>query len=297
VAQGIDQEYQRVLNRFTFIECPFDHHWFLKSWPKLDDFPKIYENYQTKNSQGAYSPHPWVRKIKEQFFDKHRLSPFLEFKSLEAQLRFLEVGSGKAHGARVLRQLFPHAQIYALDIEFSLHTKDELKKLNINIIECSWENFDTDLIFDGIMAVHFIEHIHHPQDFLKWAKKHLCKNGLLYLETPNRNCLCYRIFGKNWGMFHYPRHLHLFTDIGLRNLVQKQNLQPFSFGHHSSAAAWIMSMRNVLGKNALTKGPWYKDFFHYSHPLTLILATAIDLFLLTLKQPTSAQYIWCKKTE
>lgn len=289
---GYDQDYHSVSNQFTFMKCAHDGHWFLKDWPTLSDFPLLYQEYQTHNQASPYHAPSFIRQIKNHFFDRLRLRP-LQGKNQQA--RFLEVGAGEGHTSKLLRQMYPQAYICALDLNFSAQTKKELTALNISWLESSWENYASPLFFDGIIASHFIEHIHYPQRFLTWAYAHLQKEGLLYLETPDQNALCARLFGRYWGMLHFPRHLHLFDQKNLQQLVHQSNFQLRRSGHHTSAAAWLMSLRNLQKKDAIKQGPGWRDWFHYSNFFLLSFFTMLDFLLLSFGLATSSQYLWAQK--
>jgi len=56
--------------------------------------------------------------------------------------------------------------------------------------------------FDVITLFDVIEHLSHPDRYLKKAHQLLRRGGLLYLETPNVQALPRYLLGKRWTIFH-----------------------------------------------------------------------------------------------
>jgi 2-polyprenyl-3-methyl-5-hydroxy-6-metoxy-1,4-benzoquinol methylase len=65
---------------------------------------------------------------------------------------------------------------------------EKLKKQNYNVSCQNAESFKFDRKFEVIFAGELIEHLSNPGLFLERCKKHLEKNGLLILTTPNTFC-------------------------------------------------------------------------------------------------------------
>ena len=103
--------------------------------------------------------------------------------------------------------------------------------------------------------------------------------------------LLQRVFGNNWGMTHFPRHIHLFAKQHLATLARDAGLTIVHHGNTTSAPAWNMSIRNSLKIDALTKRRSIFEMFNYSNPVTLGAFTIIDILLLALRVPTSTQQL------
>src|SRR5262249_39698660 len=85
--------------------------------------------------------------------------------------------------------------------------------------------------------------------------------GVLYVETPDPDAPMCRIFGNHWGMLHFPRHFNLFTKAKLAALAERHDLTVVHHGNTTAAPAWNMSLRNVLGWDALAGGERALDIF------------------------------------
>ncbi len=82
--------------------------------------------------------------------------------------------------------------------------------------------------FDYITSSHVIEHVHHPKDFLNHIYALLKPSGKLWIETPNIQSYGHEIFKDSWRGLEAPRHLVLFSNAALSNLLSQvgfQNLQ------------------------------------------------------------------------
>lgn len=75
--------------------------------------------------------------------------------------------------------------------------------------------------FDYITCSHVIEHVHQPKPFLEHIYALLKPNGKLWLETPNIQSYGHEIFKGDWRGLEPPRHLVLFSNNALRELLSQ----------------------------------------------------------------------------
>ena len=75
--------------------------------------------------------------------------------------------------------------------------------------------------FDVITMSHVIEHVHDPVHFVKQAYECLKPSGILYIDTPNIEGMGAKRYGENWRGIESPRHLVLFSGLGLRTVLKK----------------------------------------------------------------------------
>jgi SAM-dependent methyltransferase len=95
------------------------------------------------------------------------------------------------------------------------------------------ELMDTDFAdgsFDLIRMGHVIEHVLDPMATLHRAYRLLKPGGMLMGETPNTDCLDWRIFKKYWGPLHIPRHIFIFDDRNLRQALHRANFVDIEMG-------------------------------------------------------------------
>lgn len=286
---GHDVEFLTCGNRFVFLACSGCGHLFLSPRPRMQDMGVIYANYLTNNRESAYYPSPLVARIKNGF-DARRMRPVLS--RLRRGSNVLDIGAGEGRLLRLLQRVSKvPLGLYANEIAFDPSTRRTFRQHEISLLEGPIEECDTQLRFDAITGIHVIEHVWDPRAVFAWIAEHLNPGGVLYFETPDVGAFCRRIFGNNWGMTHFPRHIHLFAKQHLATLARDAGLTIVHHGNTTSAPAWNMSIRNSLKIDALTKRRSIFEMFNYSNPVTLGAFTIIDILLLALRVPTSTQQL------
>jgi SAM-dependent methyltransferase len=93
------------------------------------------------------------------------------------------------------------------------------RRRGIDIRE-SLEDF-ADETFDAITLSHVIEHVHDPMETLRTCRALLAPGGMIYVDTPNLNAVGHGIYGRYWRGLEAPRHLVLFTRLGLRRALER----------------------------------------------------------------------------
>lgn len=91
-----------------------------------------------------------------------------------------------------------------------------------NVVEVFQQDADAFAIgktFDVVAAFHVLEHLRHPEAFLRKCRDLLTPEGVLFLEVPNFDALARRIWRGRWGMF-YDYHLCHFGQHTLVSLLE-----------------------------------------------------------------------------
>lgn len=83
----------------------------------------------------------------------------------------------------------------------------------------SWS--DSESTFDFISLNHVIEHVHHPASELSIALRLLKPGGRIFIETPNLTSLSHQLHGRFWRGLEPPRHLAIFTESSLTQLLER----------------------------------------------------------------------------
>ncbi len=287
--RGRDVEFLTCDNEFAFLACRDCGHLYLSPRPKSQDLSVIYRNYLTENEASAYYPSSFVARVKDRF-DAARLRCVLA--RMRHGSRVLDIGAGAGRLLGLLRRASgQQLELYANDLWFDAKVRADFDAQAVTMLEGPIESVATDVRFDAITAVHVIEHVSDPRGMLRWIAAHLTDEGVAYLETPDTAAPARRIFGHHWGMTHFPRHFNLFSRQHLAQLAREAGLEVVRHGATTTAPAWNMSMRNLLGIDALSKrrGPF--EIFNYSNVGTLGMFTLVDLVLMGLGFPTSTQQL------
>ncbi|MCI5208689.1 MAG: class I SAM-dependent methyltransferase, partial [Candidatus Electrothrix sp. ATG2] len=144
------------------------------------------------------------------------------------------------------------------------------QKLGVEVYQGTTEIFDAEVgSFDAITLNHVIEHVPEPSELLSMAQRLLKPGGTLYIDTPNIQSSGARIFGPNWRGIETPRHLVLFSRIGLQQLLTKHDFTDFQLKYRrKSKDMFLQSYLLTLGVSPHSPTP-------KSLPLDLALRTKI----------------------
>jgi SAM-dependent methyltransferase len=127
--------------------------------------------------------------------------------------RLLDFGAGAA-------PCFPIARRYGFDytgVEFDPSAQREALVKHNTTLHPDLENLPSGH-YDLAIMVEVIEHLQNPLSALTSLRTHLRPGGLLYLSTPNAECLKARLQGLRWPNYG-ESHLFFFTDASLAVLL------------------------------------------------------------------------------
>jgi len=130
------------------------------------------------------------------------------------------------------------------------------EKFALDIRQGSLESFKTDEKFDLISMIQVVAHFYAPAEAFQKAFELLGKNGLLLIETWNRESISARIFGKNWHEYSPPSVLQWFSEKGLTEFLRGIGFAKIAGGRPSkkiSGAHAKSLLKYRLGDNFLLK--------------------------------------------
>lgn len=79
--------------------------------------------------------------------------------------------------------------------------------------------------YDLIILRHVLEHTHHPVQLVKYLSDLLAPDGVIYIEVPNLDSGCAKMFGKYWKGYYVPRHIFHYTIDSLTEIVKLAGLE------------------------------------------------------------------------
>jgi SAM-dependent methyltransferase len=176
--------------------------------------------------------------------------------------RVLDVGCGNGNALAKLRESGGTWQLNGVEIDRGAVSKARARGLDVQ----QGELVDCDLpegAFDLIRMGHVIEHVPDPAATLRKAYRLLCPGGILLGETPNTDCLDFRLFGKYWGALHVPRHLTFFNSENLTASLKGAGFSEISIRPRMRTVGWSAAIQNWLAdKGAINVPPtgrvsWY----------------------------------------
>ncbi len=132
----------------------------------------------------------------------------------------LEVGCGYGFFLDEVRDFFKTRE----GTEFSRAAHDHACMVADNIYHGGIDQIPQDRKYDCIVAIHVIEHIYEPKDFLDKLYKRLKPGGKMVVATPNMGSLWRRFMGHRWPSFKIPEHILYFDKKSLQTAMQMVGL-------------------------------------------------------------------------
>ncbi|MCB0795613.1 MAG: class I SAM-dependent methyltransferase [Flavobacteriales bacterium] len=101
--------------------------------------------------------------------------------------------------------------------------------------------------FDVVCSFEVIEHVVRPIEELRHMRQVLRLGGLMYITTPNFDCVGRWMGRGKWNVVHYPEHLSYFTARTLRDAAKRVDLEE----------KWLETTGFSVGRwrSSLTKDP------------------------------------------
>ena len=216
---GLPEDYEykvEVAADFGLRVCNACSSEFVWPRPSLDELRRMYpDNYYAYGKEMGRFWQPlynkWCRT------DAKRLLGL----SKQRPLRLFDIGAGDCRRFKAMGS--------AEEFKFSgveMNQKMALAgcEAGFDISPGTFEEFDPSGragTIDVLTINHVIEHVIDPYETVRKAYSLLAEEGVFYGRTPKVGSIGHRIFGRYWGGYHFPRHLHLFSKESLELLLHK----------------------------------------------------------------------------
>ena len=155
---------------------------------------------------------------REKFLFEPRYNAFIanfDFDKNKGML--VDVGAGFGGFCELLKKK-NFEKVTAIEPNVALANSCAVK--GINTICEPYEDVNFDDQVTAIFAFEVIEHLYSPNNFLNWCSKHLQKDGVLFLTTPDISGFETEALGVYSDCFCHE-HLNLFTSRGLQELLSE----------------------------------------------------------------------------
>ncbi|MFW6116317.1 MAG: class I SAM-dependent methyltransferase [bacterium] len=86
-----------------------------------------------------------------------------------------------------------------------------------------------DETFDVVTMWDVLEHVYDPQATLREVRRILKPGGVFIASVPNADSVDAQLFGRYWVGLDFPRHLYVFSESTLTDLLEKARLRPERF--------------------------------------------------------------------
>jgi SAM-dependent methyltransferase len=211
-----DLEYFVVPQRaFTMQKCGSCGSEFLSPRPLESELPPFYpSDYHAYNEN-----HSGVARLLVQFRARSR-ARFYGGLVRTRPGRIFDVGTGDCRHFDELRR---HLDLECAGVEIQPDVAAKGRARGYDVIEGTLEEADLTGHFgryDIVSMNHVLEHVVSPHVMLERARDLLRPGGHLIGQLPTVSSWENRLFGRNWGGYHFPRHLQIPSKAGLSGLLE-----------------------------------------------------------------------------
>jgi SAM-dependent methyltransferase len=248
--------------------CPKVGLGYTSPYPTLETAGFLYEDKNTSDFDARKNN--VFEMIKDWRGQQFFLSLIKDGKDQKKVKHVLDYGTGNGRFARLAGKVFVNAMVDAVD--YQLDPGDGLQQALSKRVRYLYVdklkniNYKYDLIF----LRHVIEHTDNPISLLKELASKLSDQGVIYIEVPNLNCGCSKVFGKYWPGYYVPRHIYHYTRQSLELICVRAGL------NYSISENEIPYMGNMI--SYLSKGKHYGGIAQISgailYPLQIIINKA-----------------------
>ena len=231
---GLNSVYSRV--SYDVIECSTCTHKFTDPVPDPSDLDEIYDE------RYAYEAHALI--LREKLVRVRRNAAFVA--SFPGVNSVLEVGCMYGLLLEELTKLGKQAR----GVELSADAAAVCRSKGLQVENCSLEDFTAGSHerFDAVVMSHLLEHISKPSEQIAKLSSLLNEHGILVINVPNANARTRRLFGRFWGWWQVPVHVHHFTEASLTRVLEGQGFRVRGVRHFGAdSLLYLLSAANVCG--------------------------------------------------
>lgn len=129
----------------------------------------------------------------------------------------LDVGCGYGYFLDAARRHFSRR----VGTEMSAGAAEAARRTSAEVHVGGLEALPGDEEFDLVVALHVVEHVYEPVEFVGRALARVRAGGHLLLAAPDMGSLWRRALGRAWPSFKYPEHVVFYDRSTLSNLLQR----------------------------------------------------------------------------
>lgn len=193
------------------------HMFFTKPKPSEVDLPSYYESEDyISHTDGSRSLFERVYQAVKQITLSRKHSLLKKYVSTQGTV--LDIGAGTGD---FLAYLFKKGWSIQ-GVEPSKQARTLATKKDIVLQNDLPQDQST---YDAITMWHVLEHVYDLETQWSWLKKHLAKDGTLFIAVPNFESQDATFYGATWAAYDAPRHLYHFSKKAIKQLALKNELE------------------------------------------------------------------------
>lgn len=267
ICKSTNTELKFIKNGYHILHCNNCDHLFTDYEPTLKEIEQIYsDDYFFKGGVG-YEDYTLEKDMlirRGEYYAEKISNDILPGK-------VLDIGAA----AGFLLKGFENKGWYGIGIEPNKCMVDYgVNTLNIDLRQGTIEAIELEDKFDLIILIQVIAHIYNLEKSIDKISKYLNPNGMILIETWDKDSLTSKLFGKNWHEFSPPSTLNYFSKKTLKQLMNQMGLSLVTLGRpkkniHSKHAkslikhkinetkglSWMAGITNLFPENMLLPYP------------------------------------------
>jgi 2-polyprenyl-3-methyl-5-hydroxy-6-metoxy-1,4-benzoquinol methylase len=212
------KDHETNLGEFDVYYCRRCKLGFTVPYPTEETSGYLYETKETSDFDIVRdSP---IDRLKD-YLSRRQITRLAPHSHVQAVLDF---STGNGRFAVSATKVFPDARVDAVDYQAT--PPQLLQRQGCRV------NYQNHTAFAGqrqkydlIILRHVLEHTHHPVQLMKFLSERLAPDGVVYIEVPNLDSGCAKVFGKYWKAYYVPRHIFHYTKDSLAEIVERAGLE------------------------------------------------------------------------
>ena len=191
------------------------------------------------------------------------------------------MGCAEGHTLEFLKK---HGEWEMEGVELNAEAAQKAKEKGFKVYNGAFEEVDIpNEQFDLVRMNHLIEHVTDPMVMINKTYKILKPQGFLLIETPNIDCLDFKIFKRYWGALQLPRHIYFFNKKTLTQMLIANKFQVVHVGFSLLTTGWALSIQNFI--QSRKRHPLYKGRIK-GYVILLLLFSPVVFFQKLLNRST-----------
>lgn len=200
--------------RFAYVHCIACDLLYVRNRPARKALAAYYNE-----SEGIRYWNQQIYPLVEQGRMKHLYAPRAAYimkltkQYLPAATTVIELGAGQGAVCRMLKQSGLYRRVIGVD--FSTARSRTMRESGIEHYTQNLEKIEFAFKADLICAFEVVEHLYSLRDTLLRIRRHLKRNGMIVLSTPNYRGFEMTVLGKHSDSYYAPTHLNYFSPAAM----------------------------------------------------------------------------------
>jgi SAM-dependent methyltransferase len=247
-----EHEYDNTTDdTFSMVECLDCSAWYLDPRPADSELGTIYPPNYYSNVLEASSA-IGVEEAKKGLFHhlslwmfRQRIRPIEKHLKITPATRWLDIGCGFG---MALESIYQVHGIRGVGVDMSARAVSICRQRGFEAHAVTIKDFapPSGMKFHFIHSSHLIEHVGSPLSYLKKVHDLLEPGGITVFITPNTRTWESRLFGRDWGGLHVPRHWVLFNSASAIRAAKRAGFEHVETSFSTNSQFWIWSFHSLL---------------------------------------------------